>query len=152
MITKQAKVLLSQGNKPKSVAINNELRKVTDKISSVIDMMAESENPTPFMRKVQNLEEQRDSIIQKLNAAEQDDVTSCSLSDINEFDVQRALNAMFKQLDIADSENLKDFIRTIIDKVVIEPENQTRMMIHYSINIRGFNMASPRGFEPLLPP
>ncbi|PHS25940.1 MAG: hypothetical protein COA83_04570 [Methylophaga sp.] len=123
-----------------------------EKISNIIDVMAESDNPTPFMRKVETLEQRRNTIMQNLEKAEQTDLQSNSLSDINEFEVQRALNAIFKQLDKSDTDNLKDFIKNVVVKIVLKPENQTRMLIHYSINIRGFKMASPRGIsaKPLI--
>ncbi|PHS23532.1 MAG: hypothetical protein COA83_09840 [Methylophaga sp.] len=151
-ITKKIKSLAKPKIKSRAASIKRELASVSDKINNIIDIMAESDNPTPFMRKVESLEQRRNSIVENLKREEQANINTGSLSDINEFEVQRALIAIFKQLDSLDSENLKDFIRKIVDRIVIDPENQTRMLIHYSINIRGFNMASPRGFEPLLPP
>lgn len=63
--------------------------------------------------------------------------------------VQRSIQHSIEALVRAE---LKDFLGKLIETVILVPTDMT-CSIRYKINLsRGDNLASPRGFEPLLPP
>ena len=52
-----------------------------------------------------------------------------------------------------DASELRRVLHTLVDRVVLDPKTR-ELTVHYRLNVRptGVKLASPRGFEPRLPP
>jgi hypothetical protein len=62
------------------------------------------------------------------------------------------LGHMADEMRLYERGALKDFLGSILDRVELDPEQQT-LQVCYRIPLRGGNsVASPREFEPRLPP
>ena len=151
-LTRKAKQLVTKKRQSKAPMLKREINQVNQKITKVMDLMTESTNTAPFMRTVHELEDKRSLLLEKLQEVEREDLAVKSVQELTEFDVKRALDSLLKELENSDRESLKDFIQRVVKRVVVDDEENTRMTIHYRIVSPGFSLASPRGFEPLLPP
>ena len=66
--------------------------------------------------------------------------------------VKQLLRGVVEEMQSMEREALKDMLASLAEKVVLDPTS-LECQIHYRIGIQGRNrLASPRGFEPRLPP
>jgi site-specific DNA recombinase len=151
-LTKKAKRLVSKKKRARAPVIKQEINAINQKITKIMDLMTEAANTAPFMRTVHELEDKRASLVERLQEVEREELARQSIQQLTEFDVKRALGQLLSELENSDKDTLKDFIQQIVQRVIVDEENTTQMTIYYCIVTRGFNVASPRGFEPLLPP
>ena len=62
------------------------------------------------------------------------------------------LRRLADEMELYERHELKDFLSTILERIELDPDQAT-LQVCYRIPLRGGNsVASPRGFEPLLPP
>ena len=74
------------------------------------------------------------------------------LDNISEAKIKLFLQGIAENMESLNREALKDFLTTVIGQVTLDPASH-ECQIDYRIGINlGDKMASPRGFEPLLPP
>ena len=137
----------------KRMATNEkQIKALTDKISRLIDIVATVENPAPYHRRIAEMEAERAALVAELSRQRaQADLEKESLQ-INEADVRVALRGLLD--DLRDKAGrvaeLRSALASQIDRVELDPETE-RCVIHYRLTT-GVNLASPRGFEPRLPP
>ncbi len=73
------------------------------------------------------------------------------MTDITEGDIMKILERLATDMP-SDRESLKDFVRSMVKRITLDPSNLT-CRINYEIPATaGDFVASPRGFEPRLPP
>tara|TARA_R100001086_G_scaffold235583_1_gene158548 strand:- start:136 stop:1656 length:1521 start_codon:yes stop_codon:yes gene_type:complete len=134
-------------------ALHRQIDQVDTRIQRLVELASTSSAPDAFLRSVESKENERRQLLSAINELDEQSSAENYLASLTEFDIKRALDQLFKDLHALDRESLKDFICRIVERVVVAADKKNpRMVIHYRIHIRGFNMASPRGFEPLLPP
>ncbi len=134
-------------------ALHRQIDQVDTRIQRLVELASTSSAPDAFLRSVESKENERRQLLSAINELDEQSSAENYLASLTEFDIKRALDQLFKELHALDRESLKDFICRIVERVVVAADKKNpRMVIHYRIHIRGFNMASPRGFEPLLPP
>jgi hypothetical protein len=121
------------------------------RISRLLDMASELERPGPIVRKVDELERERDRIGGVIAKLAQEDEASNALASVSEQQILAMLSRLAKDMHELPRENLKDLFATMLDKVVLDPDEDT-VQLHYRIALCRDNGASPRGFEPRLPP
>ena len=121
------------------------------KIQKVTGMLAEGPQ-RPLLAQIAMWEEEREKIRAGLIELETRLVHARAVAGITERDVLRILDNLANDMASLDRNELKDFLRGIIGKVAMDPET-LKCKIHYTIPATtGELMASPRGFEPRLPP
>jgi hypothetical protein len=75
-----------------------------------------------------------------------------AIADITEKAVEHLLDNMANDMATLDAAELRDFLRARIGRIVMDAET-LNCRIHYEIPAEtGDKLASPRGFEPRLPP
>ena len=78
--------------------------------------------------------------------------TGEAMAGINEEAIAPVLDDLAERLADADPARVKDFLPEIIERVALDPAT-LECRIHYRIAVQSrHKLASPRGFEPLLPP
>ena len=135
-------------------AMTRKIDDISKKIIKLMDLITEVDDTAPYMARIKDLNMQRDELELKVYEIERLEMDS---KDINEFDIKRALASLATELQALDRVQLKDMLAVIISKINVlggtpQKHKPPRAEIHYRINSRGVVMASPRGFEPLLPP
>jgi hypothetical protein len=104
------------------------------------------------LRKVDELERQRREVEQRIVAWDKEDEAAHALAKVTDAQVRTLLSHMADEMRLYERSALKDFLVSILDRVELDPEQAT-LQVCYRIPLRGGNsLASPRGFEPLLPP
>ena len=121
------------------------------KIQKVTGMLAEGIEQ-PLLAQISMWEQEREKIRAGIIDLETRLVHARAVAGITEKDVLQILDNLANDMASLDRNELKDFLRGIIGKVAMYPET-LNCQIHYTIPAAtGELMASPRGFEPRLPP
>src|SRR5688500_14051705 len=114
--------------------------------------MATVENPAPYQRRIAEMEAERAGLNTELSRQRaQADLEKTALR-ITEADVRVALQGLRDNLRDKEGKvaELRAALASQIDRVEQDSASE-RCVIHYRLTT-GVNRASPRGFEPRLPP
>jgi myosin heavy subunit len=121
-------------------------------ISKMMEMASDLENPAPALREVDKLERARNALLSEIRHLESEYTAASMLEDVTEAKIEQFLRGIAKNMESLSRESLKDFLSTVIGQVTLDPASH-ECQINYRIGINlGDKVASPRGFEPLLPP
>lgn len=135
--------------------VERRLASLTAQIQRTVDLAAQLEDPAPVLRRVKDLEHQRAELLDELSAMQHQQVLATGAAAIDEPMIRALLRRLGASIrDAVSSQDLRDEARLALAEVVerIElPEAKTPVRVHYALRT-GVNMASPRGFEPLLQP
>ena len=86
-----------------------------------------------------------------MSRREQEYTSAALLDNITEADVKTLLGGIAENIDAMNRETLKDFLSSLIDQVTLDPvSHECPVNYRISMDVRN-KVASPRGFEPLLP-
>ena len=130
------------------------IAKLDARSSRLLEIASELKTPGPALRKVDEIERQRSEIEQRIVAWEREDEGARALANITDAQVRTMLGRMAEEMRLYERGALKDFLGSILDRVELDPDEQT-LQVCYRIPLRqhgGNSVASPRGFEPRLPP
>ena len=73
------------------------------------------------------------------------------LDDISEAKVKQFLLGLAEDIDLLSKESLKEFLPNLIGQVILNPAtHECQIDYRIAVDLRN-KVASPRGFEPLLP-
>jgi DNA invertase Pin-like site-specific DNA recombinase len=125
---------------------------INQQISKTMGFAAGLQNPAPALRKIDELESQRQHLVEELARLEQETAASMALAEVTEPQVKHMLAGVVEEMQAMRREALKDFLACLTERIVLDPVSLD-CQIHYRIGIEGRNkLASPRGCEPRLPP
>ncbi len=129
-----------------------QIKKIDEQTSRLLDVATQLKGRGPVLRKVDELERQREEIEQRIVAWNKEDESAQALADVTDAQVKAMLRRLADEMELYERHELKDFLSTILERVELDPDQAT-LQVCYRIPLRGGNsVASPRGFEPLLPP
>ncbi len=121
------------------------------RISRMMEMASELENPAPALREVDKLERTRNTLLTEIRRLESEYTAASMLEDISEAKIEQFLHGIAENMESMSREVLKDFLANVIGQVTLDPATH-ECQIDYRIGINlGDKVASPRGVEPLLP-
>jgi site-specific DNA recombinase len=130
--------------------LSTKIKNAAIKISKTIDLAAQVDDPAPVLRRVTDLEAQRNGWILERNELEEHLKKQKQSASINENDVRVMLDYYFEKLASAEIPALREAMKAMIDRVTLSPTTLSAQ-VHYAL-ATGDNMASRRGVEPLLQP
>ena len=99
----------------------------------------------PVLRRTEELEGERAGFEDRLNRLDEDARQAKALAAVKESDVRRMLDALAEDMASLDREHLKDFLRSMIERLTLEVTRTGETL--YRIQ-SGIKLASPGGFEP----
>ncbi len=121
------------------------------KIARVTELLAEGP-PRPLLEQIRKYEEERERIRAGVIDHETRLRQARAIAGITERDVELLLEGMAEDMTTLNPAELRDFLRDSIGRVVLD-EATLSCRIYYEIPaVSGDKMATPRGFEPRLPP
>ena len=121
------------------------------RISRMMEMASDLENLAPALREVDKLERARIALLTEIGRLETEYTAASMLDDISETKIEQFLRGIAENMDSLSREALKDFLSNVIGQVTLDPATH-ECQINYRIGINlGDKVASPRGFESLLP-
>lgn len=122
-----------------------------DKQAGILaDLIPQTTKPQALLRKIEEIEQRRESLEQQLEDVEHEEAISKALRELTVADVKKVLGAIALDHE-NDSEKLKAVIGQFVEKVTINPVTVEASVTFRINNITGVKMASPRGVE-LIPP
>jgi len=134
-------------------SLRPEVNKLTQKISSLMNMATELADPAPALREVEQLEQKRNALVSEIERREQEYSAAALLDHFTEANVKTFLNGIASDMEIMDREAKKDFLSLMIDRIVLDPvSHDAEVCYRFSADLRN-KMASPRGDVsiPVLP-
>ncbi|SBP89054.1 recombinase family protein [Thiomonas delicata] len=132
---------------------------LTHKISRLIDLQLDA--PTPearqaYVRSVAQAEAERSLVARELEQLRSRSEVQRDVQALGRRDVVTLLDGLFARikggLDADDLEKTKAALGGLVHRIELEPGADTLRICYQVEPLTGFNLASPRGFEPLLSP
>ena len=132
------------------------------KISRLIDLIADagSEAAAPaYRRSIERYETERAALIAQAEDARRQVARAKAARQFRPADVRALLRTLADDirggLDDGQVQKARAALSSLLDRIVLDPDRGA-ITLHYRVaaapNLTGFNVASPRGFEPLLQP
>ncbi len=129
-----------------------EVESINKQISKAMDLAIKLDNPDPALRKINELETQRKPLEDQIAFLERERLMQLALANITEPHVSSLLKTFADNFRSIPKERWKESMRPLIKQIVLDPETLDCCIDYkFAVNDR-LCMASPRGFEPLLPP
>ena len=142
----------SAGDSAELHLAQKEARTLDTRIERLTNLLAETDTPAPLLRKIEAMENERDAIVRRLEAAESAARHNKALRELSEHDVKTILNGIAENLEDLDRDDLKDVLRGLIGRITLN-FSSSELCIHYKIPVKtGELVASPTRFELVLPP
>ena len=151
-VTQIAKLAENHLNKHPSVASNstnaliNEIDSVDKEIAKLVELLTKVEHQRALLARLDALESKRANLESKVAEIKATTPTRLldAFSSVSEF-----LHDFRNGLADPDCEKRKMVVKSLLDEAEIKGDEVTLIPAE---SLTGFKMASPRGFEPLLPP
>ena len=131
---------------------------LADEIGRTVGLASQMRDPAPVLRRVEDLEHQRARVLQELEELrtqrrQHDDASAITIDH-----VRALLRRLFAELgelakDNARRDETRQALHELLEKIELDPATLSARL-HYSVrrSATGDNLATPRGFEPLLQP
>ncbi len=124
-------------------------RALTQRVSRFLDMAAQIDSPGPVLRKVNEVERERETIAARIREIDEDRRQASAAEAITEERVHDLLASMAEEIEAYDRERLKNFLGAMIERIDLDPQQLT-CELHYRIPLNGRNkVASPRQGPPI---
>ena len=151
-VTQATKEMSSSIQEDPAEEIRREVANINKQISKAMDLAVKLDNPDPALKKINELEIQRKPLEEQIARLELEHSMHSALANITEKQVAVILNHFAENFRSIPQERWKESIRPLVEQIVLDPETLD-CCIHYRFAVDDrLCMASPRGFEPLLPP
>ena len=157
MLAERMRAMASPAGKPRDLdALRKRLATLDRKIDRLVDLIAEDAEAAPaYRRAITQMEADRVAVEGELEAAATEQAQAKLVALWTAADVARLLDTLRAEIEV-ETENedqargVRDALAKLVEKVVYDLDSR-RFEIHYKL-CTGFNVASPRGFEPRLSP
>ncbi len=141
----------STANDP-TAGLRDEITVINNQIKKTMDLVVKLDDPDPALEKVNELTAQRKNLEAQIERLERENSVQKVLANLSESEMARTLKTLAKTFEEMPSKRWKELIKTLVKQIVLDPETLD-CCIYYSIPVENrICMASPRGFEHLLPP
>jgi site-specific DNA recombinase len=132
--------------------LGRELQQLEAQIDKAMNLALQLDDSAPALRKVNELESRRQALLEEIARVEQEHAVRNVLHSVTRDEVAKLVRTLAVEIDEAERPRLKGVLQAAVEQIMLDPGN-LHCRIHYRIAAgRTLDMASPRGFEPLLPP
>ena len=143
-MTETARAAQQPGDGAELQALQAELRDTDARIRKLTGLLEEADMPGPLLRRLDELEKDREATSQRLARLEEETRRAKALATVKESDVRRMLDALAEDMVELDRAALKDFLGGFIELIVLDPATRAGS-IRYRVGASGVKVASPRG-------
>ena len=151
-LTKEAQKFREAHRSDPAEELRPEVNRIAAQISRMMTLAAQLEDPAPALREIDKFEKNRKSLLADIEKLEQAYTAAALLENYTESNVALFLNGISDEIENMDREALKDLLSSMIDRITLDPvSHEAEVSYRFAADLRN-KMASPRGFEPLLPP
>lgn len=143
-MTQRAQSHVAKLSKDPAKAVRSALQGVDKKISRMVDLAAQMDEPAPILRKVGELEVERSELNQQVMDIERAHEQAVELSKIGAHEVKAFLTSICDDLLDDDRQTIKDVLRLVVEKIELDPRSH-ECRIYYKVDPANRNgVASPR--------
>jgi hypothetical protein len=127
------------------------------RINGLMAGLAETTAKRPLLEQIERWEQERETIRGTLAREEQSRALRDAMARVTQRDIEQALDEFSQTLAALPAAEQRDVLRGIVERIELDPVSLTGR-IGYAMPIKnpgiatGVSLASPRGFEPRLPP
>ena len=132
-------------------ALQRQIREVDKAINRLMALIEQTDTPEPILRRIETREAERQNLADSLEHLKTESMRAKAMAEVKESDVRKMLKALAEDILLLDREYLKDFLKGVVENITLDQKTRTGR-INYKIQASGVKVASPRGFEPRLPP
>ena len=151
MLTREAMKYREAHSADPARDLRPEISELEKRISKMMVMASGLENPAPALREIDKLEQARNAQLSEIRRLEAEYTAASMLDDISEAKIEQFLQGLAEDIDSLSKESLKEFLSNLIGQVTLDPvTHECRIDYRIAVDLRN-KVASPRGFEPLLP-
>lgn len=144
-LTQAARAAASAGVEDPTVNIRSTIAETNKQISRLVDLAAQAETPAPFMRKVAELEQQREQLTTELATRETEHQQQMLWHQVSQHEVRSLLVALASEMAETDREGLKHALFTMLERVELDPDTLA-CQIHYRLSAQRL-VGSPTGLR-----
>jgi site-specific DNA recombinase len=145
IMTDTARAAQQPGDGHELQALQAALREIDQRIDKLTGLLEETDTPAPLLRRIEDLEKSREETYQRCTRLEEETQRAKALASVKESDVRRMLTALSEDMAMLDRDHLKDFIKSMVEAVSLDPSTRAGE-IRYRISPgSGVMLASPRG-------
>ncbi len=130
--------------------LRKELAEIERQIIRITELLGQTTTPDPLLRQIELHEQRRVALEEKVSRQAQIEADADKVRSLTEAQVSRIMRGLAEDMESLDRERLKDFARGLLEKVELDVAAAT-FQLTYRLSA-GDRLASPRGFEPRLPP
>ena len=127
------------------------IKSLDGKISGMTALLEETSAKRPLLKQIEEWEAERTAWASQYAEMKEEVEHAKVMAAIKESDIRLLLSSLAQDVMLIERNHQKEFLNAVLDKVVLDPKTRTGS-ISYKIAASGVKMASPRGFEPRLPP
>ena len=143
-------------SKPRDLdAMRRRVKGIEQKIGRLVDLAAEDAELAPtYRRHILELERDRETMQDELDTAQVESAQAQVLALWTVEDVRKLLGSLRQSLEselaCGNIEEVKNALHLLVERIVYDVDERS-FVVQYQLST-GVALASPRGFEPLLPP
>lgn len=143
-MTESARAAQQPGDGAELRALQAEQRDIEARIRKLTALLEDAEMPGPLLRRLDELEKERETTSQRLARLEEETRRAKALAAVKEGTVRQMLTALAEDMATLERDRLKDFLGGFIERIVLDPATRAGS-IRYRIGASGVKVASPRG-------
>jgi hypothetical protein len=143
-----------EGDGRRLAGLERRIGTLTTQIGKTLDLAAELANPAPVLRRVQDLEHQRASLVDELARLREQRTTQAASASIDATQMRALLPRLFAEISESAAKAkpgrrsaARQALSQVVERIELDPIAQIAHL-HFAVR-GGDNLASPRGFEPL---
>lgn len=123
------------------------------RINALMATLADTAAKRPLLEQIERWECEREEIRARIAQAEAKAAIGQKAARVTERHVTQMLNDLSAELETLTPEDQRDLLRGIVSRIELDPVSLTgRIGYEIPVGVTGDKLASPRGFEPRLPP
>src|SRR6266513_868124 len=107
-----------------------QMAKLDARSGKLLEMASELKTRSPVLRKVEELERERTDIEQRIVGWDKDDEAAHALANVTDAQVRTMLGHMADEMQLYERGALKDFLTSILDRIDLDPDQQTLQLCH----------------------
>ena len=118
-----------------------EIKKIEGKVDKAGELALKLEDPEPMLRMIEKLRREQELLEKEIRSLDKESAVREALANITDEQIATILREAVEPTAL---------LKTVVSKITLDPGTH-ECQIHYELP-RWLSVASPRGFEPLLPP
>ncbi|OQY72481.1 MAG: hypothetical protein B6D47_04830 [Rhodocyclaceae bacterium UTPRO2] len=142
----------NKGTNGDTASLKRRIDDLTRRIGRLADLISETSAPGALLRQIEEFEAERERAKLALEGMEAEAQAMQTMRELRPEQVRRVLRGIAQDMNAQEPSALRDALREFIDRIELDPVTFDATVNWRLGHLTGVKVASPRGFEPRLPP